>query len=60
MKEKREGVLGATAFDITPGGEINFDEKSKVAKKIMTPEEFGKKFLMDRVLNRNVRDGMDR
>jgi len=37
---------------------INANEKTAMAKDLMTPEEFGKAFLMDRVLNQNVRNAM--
>ena len=65
MEEKMEGVVGALAFNPTPEHELEFDEKTKVAKRIMTPEEFANAFLVDRVVNQNVRNrmrnqGMDR
>ena len=37
---------------------INVNERTAMSKELMTPEEFGKAFLMDRVLNKNTRDAM--
>ena len=37
---------------------INVNERTAMSKDLMTPEEFGKAFLMDRVLNQNVRNAM--
>ncbi|MBE5812470.1 MAG: hypothetical protein E7314_02295 [Clostridiales bacterium] len=39
---------------------INVNERTAMAKDLMSPEEFGKAFLMDRVLHQNTRDGMSR
>lgn len=37
---------------------INASEKTAMAKDLMTPEEFAKAFLIDRVLNQNARNAM--
>ena len=58
---KRNGAYIAIArgtFTAKPDGNIELE--SGFANKIhtMSPEEFGKAFLMDRVLNQNVRNAM--
>jgi len=63
--ENKEGLVGAFAFNLDNENLIEVDEKSKVVKKVMTPEEFAKNFLIDRVVNQNTRKvmrdrGMDR
>ena len=53
--DERKIDIAVTAFNTTPEGTLEFDN-GKV--KTLDKKEFGKAFLMDRVLNQNVRNAM--
>ena len=49
----------ALVIEPAPSDEKNLiNVKAAVSKEIMSPEEFGKAFLTDRVLHKNVRDAL--
>ena len=55
--DERKIDIAVTTFNTTPEGTLEFDN-GKV--KNLDKKEFGKAFLMDRVLNQNARNAMSK